>query len=260
MKVLLCILSIMLFLNLRGQQTDIENLVNQIAAIEIPEDFKYYFLIPNSCKTSTINDSTQRACIHKLEQIDSYCPKKIISKKTKKVIHWDAYELNKAVCLSKTQQQTPPSSKTIQFVNYHINQAIYDSLLAHKQPYTLILKKKWFWNKKRISKNQTFQEILIKAWNFDEEQNQEENTYYQFSTPIFSEDQQYAKITIIENQRCTEKACLFIYKNEKGIWSKLLEFELFNTEIETQDTTCGAISIIFNDEDSVTASPKIVKN
>lgn len=260
MKVLLCILSIMLFLNLRGQQTDIKNLVNQIAAIEIPKDFEYYFLIPTSCKTSKINDSTQRACFHKLEQIDFNCPKKIISKKTKKVIHWDAYELNKAVCLPKTHQQTPPTCKSIQFVNYRINKVIYDSLLAHKQPHTLILKKKWFWNKKRISKNQTFQDMLTKAWNFDEEQNQEENTYYQFSTPIFSEDQQYAKITIIENQRCIEKACLLIYKNENGIWTKLIEFELFNTKIEPQNTKCGSISIVFNKEDAVTATSKIVKN
>lgn len=262
MKALLCILSITLCLHLHGQHTAIENLVNQIAAIEIPEDFDYYFLLPTSGKTPKISDSTKTACFKKLQKIDHNCPKDIVTKRPKKSIDWSSYALNNAVYVGNkhTFLQTPPTSKTIQFVNYHISQTTYDSLVAHKKPHTLIIKKKWFWNKNRIFKNNAFQNILTQAWNTDEIINKEENIYYQFSTPVFSEQHQYVKFFIIEHQRCIEKTCMLIYKDQDEVWTKLFEFELSSTPVESIDNQCGKIVIEFNQEDSINSATKIVKN
>ena len=57
MKQTLFIISIFLTLNLFGQKSDIEDLINQITKNEVPESFEYYFLVHRSIEQEKINDS-----------------------------------------------------------------------------------------------------------------------------------------------------------------------------------------------------------
>ncbi len=59
MKQILLLISIFLTLNLFGQKSDIENLISQVAKVEIPENFEYYFLVPKSLEQEKIDDSLQ---------------------------------------------------------------------------------------------------------------------------------------------------------------------------------------------------------
>ena len=48
MKQTLMAISILLTLNLFGQKSIKEDFINQVANEEVPENFKYYFLLPKS--------------------------------------------------------------------------------------------------------------------------------------------------------------------------------------------------------------------
>ncbi len=249
MKQILSIILIFLTLNLFGQKAEIEELINQIAAKEVPENFDYYFLIPKSMEQPKIYDSLQNYQIRELKMIDKNFPLKLIYEQGNNTINWKNYDLKKVEYVSDeyVNRKSPPTKKSVRFVKYNINKKEYDSLTKNRKPHTLIIKKKWIWNKNRILENKKFHNELIKAWDIDEENNREEKIYFQFSKPIFSKDEKYAKISIFKSQRCKGNGFTALYRNENGTWKKLIEFNQLDSKVSMSHTKCGDISISYSE-------------
>jgi len=138
-----------------GQKAEIEDLINQISKIEIPENFEHYFLVRKSLEQTEIYDSIQNYQIRELKMFDKQFQPNILYKKFTETTDWKNYELKNMQYVSNEfiNPTSPPRSKNVRFVKYNINQKKYDSLFENKKPHTLIVKKKWIWNKNRIWKN-----------------------------------------------------------------------------------------------------------
>ena len=173
MKRTFLIISIFFALNLFGQKSEIKNLIDQISDYEVPENFEYYFLVTKSLKQSKIYDSLQNYQIRELKMMDKDFPVSLIYEKSDEPLNWENYGLRNVeyVPNEKIKQTSPPTSKKVKFVKYNIEQKEYDSLTKNREPYTLIVKKKWFWNKNKIWKNDKFYAELKKAWRIDKEIN-----------------------------------------------------------------------------------------
>lgn len=223
-----------------GQKSEIENLINQIASNEIPENYEFYFLVSKSLEQPRIYDSIQNHQIRELRMPDKDFPLNLIYKKSEEITDWKEYDLKKSNYVFNEynyQTTSPPTSKNVQFVKYKIDQNEYDSLIKNKKPNTLIVKKKWLWGKKRIWKE------IVKAWEKDEKESLEEKTYFQFSIPIFSENKKYARVSIFKNRRCNGNGFTALYKNENGIWIKLIEFNQVASETISTHIRCGEIIV-----------------
>ena len=88
-------------LNLFGQKSDIENLINQVAKSEIPENFEYYYLVPKSLEQEKIDDSLQNYQIRELKMVDNDYPQNFINTQPKKeTVNWKNYNLNESKLVS----------------------------------------------------------------------------------------------------------------------------------------------------------------
>ena len=229
-----------------GQKSEIENLITQIANNEIPENYKYYFIVSKSLEQSKIYDSIQNYQIRELRMSDKNFPLNLIYQKNEEITNWTEYELKNSRYVHNEynyQTTSPPTSKNVRFVKYNIGQKEYNSLTKNRNPHTVIVKKKWFWSKNRIWKNEKFKEELIKAWKIDEKYNIEEKVYFRFSKPIFSKDKKYARISIFKNRRCNGNGFTALYKNDKGTWKKLIEFNQLASEKVSTHIRCGEMMI-----------------
>lgn len=225
MKHLFFIISISITLSLFGQKSAIENLINQVATDEVPENFGYYFLISKSLEQPKIYDSLQKHQIRELIIPGNDFPIDLIYNQSKETIDWKNYNLKNVKYPEENIYVTsPPIDKDIQFVKYNIDPNKFDSLFKNKKPHTLLVKKKWIWNKKRVWTNKKFYNELVKAEKMDDMQKLEEKVYFQFSKPIFSEDNKYARVSIFKNRRKNGDGFTALYKNENGIWKKIMEY------------------------------------
>lgn len=245
MKQTSLLISIFLTLNLFGQNSDIENLINQVAKDEIPENFKYYFLVPKSIEQEKINDSIQNYQIRELKIVDKNFKEDFVYTEPKNdTIDWRNFKLNKVKYVSDevyyTQILSPPQTKKVKFVRYNIDNKVYDSLVENKEPYTLIIKKKWLWSKKKIWNDKKLYADFVENWKLDDENNPEETVYYHFSKPVFSKNKKYALVFVFEKRRCVGNGFTGLYRNDNGTWKKLMEFnqvgsKTFSTHIKCED-------------------------
>ena len=229
MKQILFIVLILYNLNFFGQNSDIEDFINQVAKIEIPENYEYYYLIPKSLEKSVIHDSLQNYQIRELKISDKDFPTNIIYKELVETIDWKKYTLQNVRYVSSEYKNpiSPLENKNVQFVEYKIEPKVYDSLVRNNEENSLLVKKKWFWNKSRIWKNKKFYKELVTASNIDYKINYEKKIFFQFSKPLFSEDKKYARITICKNRSFDGEGFTAIYRNDNGIWKKLIEYNRF---------------------------------
>jgi hypothetical protein len=237
MKLLFFILSISSTLTLFGQKQDIENLINQIAAEEVPGNFKYYFLVPKGLEQPQRNDSLQNHEIRELKMKYKDFPEGLLYKQQKETIDWENYSLNNVHYTSGVDNR-PSNAKKIKFVNYNIDPKKYDSLNKNKEPYTLILKKKWLWNKKRIWNNNEFLDLFLKTWKEDDINHPEEAVYFHFSNPVFSENKKFALVSVSKKRACTGKTFTGLYRNDKGVWEKIVEYESYVSKVFTTHHNC----------------------
>lgn len=232
-----------------GQKSEIEELINQIAKYEVPENFEYYFLVPKSIKQKKITDSLQNYQIRELKMVDKGFPENFINSKPKsETVNWKNYNLNETKLVSEKYNYnhilSPPKTKKIKFVKYNIEQNKYDSLIENKEPYTLILKKKWYWNKNRIWKNKRLYTEFIESWKMDDKNNPEETIYYHFSKPVFSENKRYAILSFFKQRRCNGNGFTGLYRNDNGIWKKVMEFNQVASISSTSHIRCEEIRMI----------------
>ena len=83
--------------------------------------------------------------------------------------NWKEYNLKNVKFPSDEyhNKSSPPNSLEVKFIRYNIPEKTYDSLVAIKTPNTLLVKKKWYWNKNKIWINNNFRTELYKAWEKD---------------------------------------------------------------------------------------------
>ena len=249
MKKTLFILSIFLTLNLFGQKSDIEHLINQVAKFEIPENFEYYYLVSKSLEQEIINDSLKNYQIRELKMVDEDFPEYFINVQPKKeTINWKNYNLNESKLVSGEYNYnhtfSPPQTKKIKFVKYNIDLKTYDSLIENKEPYTLIIKKKWLWNKNRIWNNKKLYADFVENWKIDDKNNPEETVYYHVSKPIFSENKKYAILSVFKKRRCNGNGFTGLYRNDNGIWKKLMEFNQVESKTVSTHISCEEIKMV----------------
>lgn len=243
MRIGLILICVFCTLNLYGQKSDIENLINQVAAAEVPENFKYYFLVSKSLDQKEINDSLQNYQLRELKLADQdYKVNFIYSSSKKESISWRDYNLNKAKFVSDDADYnnylSPPQTKKIKFVRYSIDEKDYNFLVENKEPYTLIIKKKWFWSKSKIWRDSNLNNNLIERWKADDKSNPEETVYFHFSKPIFSENKRYAILSLFKKRRCNGNGFTGFYRNDNGIWKKIMEFNQISSITSSTHLSC----------------------
>ncbi len=232
-----------------GQKTEIESLINQISKVEVPENFEYYFLVSKSLEQEKVDDSLQNYQIRELKMVDEEFSENFINKQPKKeIVYWKNYNLNKAKLVPNeynyNHSLSPPQTKKIKFVKYNIDEKEYDSIVENKEPYTLIIKKKWLWNKKRIWNNTKVYAEFIENWKMDDKNNPEETVYYHFSKPVFSQNKRYALVTIFKRRRCNGNGFTALYRNDNGIWKKVMEFNQIASKSYSTHIRCEEIRMI----------------
>ncbi len=247
MKITLCICLLITTAFSFGQDSEIENLINQVAIDVVPNSFAYYFLVPKSRIQPKIYDSLKNYQIRELKKTYTNLPLNLTYKSTNKTTNWKMYNLKNVQYPSNKYINpiAPPRTKTVTFVKYNIKKQEYDSLVKTKPPHTIIVKKKWLWRKNRIWKNKTFYEELITAWKKDLKEKLEEKIYFQFSKPIFTKDKKYAIISVFKNWRCKGHGFTALYRKENGKWNKLIEYNRLASETITTHTRCQDISISY---------------
>ena len=245
MKQPFLIISIFFTLNLFGQNPEIKNLIDQIADYEVPVNFEYYFLVPESLEQPKIYDSLQNYQIRELKMMDKNFPVNLVYEKSDETLNWNNYDLKNVEYVpdKRIKQTSPPSSKKVRFVKYNIGQKEYDSLTKNREPHTLIVKKKRFWSKNKIWENDKFYAELKKAWRIDKERNIEEKVYFQFSKPIFLKNGKYARVSVFKNWRCNGRGFTALYRNDNGQWKKLIEFNGMVSQLSMSHSRCEDISI-----------------
>ncbi len=253
MQKFIIIVLFLISLSIYGQKAEVEDLINQIAISEVPENFENYFLVPKSLKQPKACEPLQKYRIRELRMSYKDLPLDLIYKQDKENTDWKDYNLknveyvyNEHIHDEYIYRTSPPASKHVQFVNYNIDQKKYHNLIKNKKPHTLIIKKKWLWNKKKIWDNKKFYNELIKAWEIDEELNLEEKVYFQFSRPVFSKDRKYVRVSVFKNGRCKGNGFTALYKNVNGVWNKLIEYNQVVSMVSMSHSKCGDVSISYN--------------
>lgn len=252
MKNLIFILSLLFSSIVFGQNTEIEKLVNQIARDEVPEDFKYYFLVPKSLEQEKIKDSLPNYQIRALKLLNKNLEESFLYEKPKnETVDWRNFNLKNATYVSDDRQYNqvlaPPQTKTIRYVTYNIDQRVYDSLNNNKDPYTLIVRKKWLWRKNRIYSNFKRYTEFVQNWKLDDQNNPEETVYFHFSKPRFSEDGTFAIVTVFKNRRCNGNGFSALYRKENEVWIKILEFNQVSSQTVSSHIRCEELRIpVFN--------------
>lgn len=195
--------------------------MNQIIKSELTESFKFCYVVPKSIEPKKF-DSISKFQKTMLWRHHQDLPMELLYKNSKDRINWKKYNLKniKITPENKLHGSWPPWTKQVVFIKYNTVKSIYDSIIKHKKPHTIIVRKKWLWGKKRIWKE------IRKAWKDDEKQHFEEKRYYEFSAPLFSKDRRYARISIKENKRCSSTTSTIIYnKNNNGVWKRVIQYE-----------------------------------
>ena len=220
-------------------------LVESVINHDFPNDFDHYFLFKEGLKEPIVNDSLQKFQIRKLQLLDNNFPLDLIYKSSEGTLDWTNYSLNNVKYLPSNRNKRfyPPLGKRIIFVKNNIKIEKYDSILRNKKRHTIVVKKKLLWNKNKIWGNKKLNAELLKAWEIDEEINEEENVYFQISKPIFSKDHKYAKISIFENHRCNGEGHTAIYRYHNETWEMLLRYNFVSSKVWTSHTKCGNIQI-----------------
>ncbi|RXG21274.1 hypothetical protein DSM02_2129 [Leeuwenhoekiella polynyae] len=198
--------------NLSGQNTVVEEFINQIIKLEAPGNYNYYCLAPQS---RTQGEDGQ-------------------------AIDWRDYNLENIRYLTEGESISGPETiKKVYFLKYNTPETEYDSIVKNKKPNTLYVRKRWYWGKKRVWKE------VVKAWKIDKNRHIEEQVFYSISKPIFSDNGTYARISIFKQKRCSGIGFTALYKNEDGTWIKDMEYDHINTKTVMTDSYCGEILVSY---------------
>jgi hypothetical protein len=228
------ILYIFTLLSISGYgQIKIDKLINQVANDVVPEAFNYYYLLENSLQDEKANDSINLTFPNgKREFLKSFpnFPFDLGLKVKSEKINWKNYNLEKVKYITEVQaEKITRTTKEIYFVDENIEKDKYDYLNENKELNSLIVRKNKRWNDIEIWNE------VEKAFKEDAEFQNEKKVYYVFSNPIFSKDNQYARITVLLNRRCKGSCTTYIYQYKDEEWTQIKEYGIYKLKAYITD-------------------------
>lgn len=200
-----------------GQNSETEKLVNAVVNDIIPKDYQYFNLIDSSFIDHRTYLAEEDVDYLKKEYSDLDFDNIIDKNKTnKEILNWKNFKIEKARLYDFANIPEYHSYNQYSYlVPYNTPQNKFDSLVNNRKKNQLIIRYKKTWSKKRIEKETN------KAWEIYNANIVKENkTYYQFSTPYFS-DNGYAIIYM----NIAGSGYGYIYKKENNEWKQILDFK-----------------------------------
>lgn len=220
---------IFIFLSISGySQSKIDKLMNQVANDLIPKNFNYYNLLENSLQDEKANDSINISSPKtKREFLESYpnFPFELGLKVKSEKINWKNYNLEKAKYITEEQAKKITGIITeVYFVDENIEIEKYDYLNENKDFNELIVKKNKKWTDEEI------RTVIVKSLKEDAELQKENKVYFVFSNPIFSNDNEYARVSVLSNRRCKGECITYIYHYKNEVWTQIAEYAIYTLE------------------------------
>jgi hypothetical protein len=212
-QLLLAFLHIVLFTNLFGQKTEIENLVNQAYKEVVPNNYEYYNLVDSSFVTYVDEYCFGPDELYSLLKnypnfpVDSFIQKS----KDCMILNWKNYSLIKAkisqyASIPKIQSQ----SKIIRLVPFNTSDQSIDSLKKTNKFIEMVTPVKKHWSKNRLNKE------IAKAWaKYYNSIKAEDRIYYRFSTPLIFNN--YAIITM----DAPLEGATYIFLKVNNVWKNI---------------------------------------
>jgi hypothetical protein len=228
------ILYLIIFLSTSSySQSKIDKLINQVANDVIPKDFNYYYLLENSLQDKKANDSIILTFPNgKRELLKAYpnFPFDLGLRVKSEKINWKNYNLEKAKYITEGQaEKITRTTKEVYFVDENIEKDKFDYLNENKELNSLIVRKNKSWTEKEIRNE------VEKSFKEDAELQKEKKVYYVFSNPIFSKNNEYARISVLLNSRCKGTCATYIYHYKNEVWTQIEEYEIYRIKATISD-------------------------
>ncbi len=212
-----------------GQNMDLEKTINLIIAEITPSNFKYINLTDETLIEQEFDYSIQNYQKRGILSKDSLFPIELITtpKKEKNGKNWKTFKLNNCKIYSKSD-----CSRIVSNSSYLIevkNKSEYDSVINLNIPNTIvvIINPKWGKHKTKLEIRKATEKIE------NAEKNIEDQFYFSFSIPVFSENKKYFRITIYKGKENKGEGSSKIFKIENETLTEIFEYNRWKTEIST---------------------------
>ena len=194
-----------------------------------------YFLIENSLVDSKISDSL----IIKFPKRDFYLknpkfPNNLFGSIKPVKVDLKKYNLSNANFITLLQGEQITNPHNVLFVDIAIND---EELLKTNREIdlnTFIVKRDMKWDDYEVRSQ------VKKTWN---DMPVSKKVYYSFSMPIFSKDNKYARIAVLEMGKCSGDVTTYIYRFEKNTWRQILEFHNYYIRTTTTHSNCEDLHV-----------------
>lgn len=202
-----------------GQNEQVESFINQAYKQIVPLSFDYYNLVDSSFVTEFDKYSLEKDELKDLLQNNPDFPYESFIQKSKNsvLLSWTDYKLTKAKVYS--YKAVPKFSSQIRInrlVPFNTSQKSLDSLNMTRKYNEVIVPVKKSWGVKRRNKE------IKRAWtNYSNSVRTEDKDYYRFSTPIFSDNELYAIVTLNQSGR----GATYIFKKVDNKWTEIFLFK-----------------------------------
>ena len=201
-----------------GQSKEVENLINQVYLQIVPSNYEYYNLVDSSSITRFDKYSLEQDELNQILKDNPDFPINNFLQKSNgtNFLNWNKYHLDKAKIYSiKSIPKFESQSRINRLVPFKTSNQKLDSLEKTKKYYEVIVPVKNSWGDKRRNKE------IKKAWTkYSNSIKAEDKIYYRFSTPIFSDNELYAIVTLNQSGR----GATHIFKKVNNRWTEIFMF------------------------------------
>ncbi|MDX6188775.1 hypothetical protein SGQ83_05395 [Flavobacterium sp. Fl-318] len=212
---------------INGQNIDLEKTINLIITEITPSNFKYINLADENLIVKEFDYSIQNYEKREIFIKDSLFPIELITtpKEEEKSINWKTFKLNNCKIYSKND-----CINLVRKSGYLIevkNKSEYDSIINLNIPNTIvvIINPKW-------GKQKTTLEIRKATEKIENvEKNIQDQSYFSFSIPVFSENKKYFRIAIYKGKENNGEGSSKIFKIENETLTEVFEYNGWKTEV-----------------------------
>ncbi|MEN2400837.1 hypothetical protein GKZ90_0013710 [Flavobacterium sp. MC2016-06] len=212
-----------------GQNIDLEKTINLIITEIIPSNFKYINLAEKNLIEKEFDYSIQNYQKREIFIKDSLFPIELItiSKEEKRRINWKTFKLNN--CKIYSENDCISIVRNSRYLIKVKNKTEYDSIINLNIPNAIvvIINPKWGKHKKILEIRKATEKIE------NVEKNIEDQFYFSFSIPVFSENKKYFRIAIYKGKQNKGEGSSKIFKIENETLTEVFEYNRWKTEVYT---------------------------